>query len=137
MAQVLLVAEQIDDGKKLIEELARQGFPFTAAGWARTPYDSKWYLYLVSPPVDKQGVRKWYGRLNTVIRQMQQEGFEMDPFEIKLVGPAEPVGKALLELQRRHRGKRPRRYDWARVDGTNLEGACIYPPITVPAQSDT
>ena len=41
-----LVANLIDDGQQLVEELSRRGFPVTTAFWLKRSEDGKWYFYV-------------------------------------------------------------------------------------------
>jgi hypothetical protein len=125
MDQVPLVTEQLADGQRLVEELARQGFSVTSAGWAKTSDDGQWYLYLVSPTVDDAGIRKAYGRVYPVIQQMQKDGLGIDPFEVKLLSPADPLAKALADWHGCSPRKTPTRYGGGRLGDVNIDGAYI------------
>jgi hypothetical protein len=129
MDQVPLVMAQIDNGQKLLGRLAEVGFPVLAAGWIKTDEDSKWYLYLVSPLFEKDGIRKGYRRVHTVIRQIPDEPFRIDPFDVKLVDPSESIAKVLVDMQRRHTGWTPFFYGGPSLPGRSIEGAYCYPPI--------
>jgi hypothetical protein len=54
-----------------------------------------------------------------------------DPFQKKVFGPSEPVGRALLDFQRRHAGRLPKWYDGTSLGGVSIEAAYIYPPKTL------
>jgi hypothetical protein len=129
---VSLVTVQVDDGRKLIERLARDGFPVSAAGWLKEAEGGSWYLYLVSPAVDVDGIKKGYRRVHTAIRSMTPP-FWIDPFDVKLVGPAESVGEAILDLQRRSGGTQAIRYGGANLGNIRIDEAYLYPPLT-PAE---
>ena len=130
MDQVPLVMAQIDHGQKLLSRLTEVGFPVLAAGWIKTDEDSKWYLYLVSPFVEQEGIRRAYRVVHTVIRQMPDEPFRIDPFDVKLVGPSESIAKALVDMQCRHPGRMPSSYGGPGLPGRSIEGAYCYPPMT-------
>ena len=41
--------------------------------------------------------RSAYGRVNAVIRKMEEEeGFRMDPFDKKVIGPHDPIARDML-----------------------------------------
>jgi hypothetical protein len=67
-----------------------------------------------------------------VLRQMPQP-FWIDGQEIKVVGPASPVGKALRELRRRYPGPSPIPYRESRPGDLSVEGAYVYPSDPAPA----
>lgn len=131
MDQVTLVENQIADGQLLVEELIKDGFQVTAASWMKTSDDGQWFLYLASPIADTAPL-KAYGRVHTVARRMPQP-FLVGPLDIKLIGPTEPVAKAILEVQRRYPRKSPLHLGESTLAGVSIEGAYIYPPVTAAA----
>lgn len=135
MDQTALVDEQIADGKRLLDRLGEAGFPVTAAGWVRESERGRWYLYLASPVVEHQGIGAAYRRIHTLVRQMPQP-FSIGPFEVKAVGPEEPIAEALLDLQRRHPGRSSFHYSGSQLGGVDIEGAYIYPVIAAADQTE-
>ena len=134
MDQETLVGELIDDGKKFIERLVAEGVPVTAAFWVKESENGRWYFYIATPLVPKEGgTREAYGRINAVFRQMP-EPFGIDPFQIRAVSPSSPVGEAVVYWQKRYPGKGPFRYPGYRLGDVNIEGAYIYRPTPAPAQ---
>src|SRR5438445_9364789 len=104
MAQTVLVEMQIKEGQTLIERLAHEEIAVTAAAWVKESESGDWYLYLATPLVGEGGgKRAAYHRVNEVIREMQEEGFAMDPFAKKVIGPNDPIAKDLVA----HREGRP------------------------------
>src|SRR5262245_19993970 len=92
MAQATLVEMQIKEGQRLIDRLAQEGLAVPAAAWVKESDSGDWYLYLATPLVSEGGGKKpAYHRVNTVIREMQKEGFGMDPFAKKVIGPNDPI----------------------------------------------
>jgi hypothetical protein len=49
-----LLVEQKDEGKRLIEQLGRDGFPVSVAFWVRTSEDGLWHLHIASPAVEEE-----------------------------------------------------------------------------------
>lgn len=132
MDSITLVTVQLDDGRRLIERLAQEGFPVSAAGWVKEADGGFWYLYLVSPAVEAEGIKKGYRRVHTVIRSMPQP-FWIDPFDVKLVGPSESVAQAILDLQPRTATRQPVRQGAASLGNVSIDEAYIYPPL-MPAE---
>jgi hypothetical protein len=134
MDQATLVDMQIEDGKRLIDRLVEEGIGVTAAGWLRGAEDGQWFLYIATPLVDDEGAtRKAYARVNAVIRQMPPP-FWVDPMEVKLIGPNDPVAKALQSIHRHYPGNSSIRYGEGRLGGMTIEGAYVYPPVPAPAR---
>ena len=129
-----LVENLIDDGRKLVEELPQRGFDVTAAFWLQASEDGKWYFYIVSPVVDADGLANAYRRLHPLVRAMAQP-FWIDPLEIKLVGPNNPIARDVLAIH--NPSPRPRvtpiRWDGKKLGNVSIEGAYLYPlPATTP-----
>lgn len=129
MAQATLVEMQINEGQRLIDRLAQEGIAVTAAAWVKESDSGDWYLYLVTPLVGEDGAtRPAYRRVNAVIREMQKEGFGMDPFEKKVIGPHDSIAKDMVA----NRGGRPggpsTPFRGSRLGDLAVEEAYIYPP---------
>jgi hypothetical protein len=129
-----LVENLIDDGRKLVEELPQRGFEVTAAFWLKASEEGKWYFYIVSPVVDAEGLAKAYRRLHPLVRKMPQP-FWIDPLEIKLIGPNNPIAQDVLAIHSRAPGPRvsPIRWGGKKLGNVSIEGAYLYPlPVTAP-----
>jgi len=128
MAQATLVEMQIDDGQRLIQELSKQGVVVSAAGWVRENESGQWYFYIATPLVSKEGgKRPAYKRVNSIIRELQEEGFWIDPFEIKLISPDDPITKDLMANRRSGSTRIPTRFNGARLGDLAIDEAFIYP----------
>jgi len=109
----------------------------TAASWVKESDSGDWYLYLATPLVGEDGATTpAYHRVNSVIREMQPEGFGMDPFEIKLIGTHDPIAKDLVA----HRAPRPAVLRYRRTAGSRfgelaVEEAFIYPRPPTPEEA--
>src|SRR5437879_12500211 len=105
MAQVTLVEMQIKEGQTLLDRLAHEGIAVTAAGWVKESDGGDWYLYLATPLVGEDGApRPAYGRVNAVIRKLEEEGFRMDPIGYKVLGPRAPNDKDMGADRKAHPG---------------------------------
>lgn len=133
MDQAPLVDSQLNDGQKLLNRLAEEGLA-VGASWVKESDAWQWYLYLVTPLVGEDGGRREaYGRLLEVFRAMPQP-LAIDPFPLKVVGPTESVGKAILDAQRRHSGRGPMRYGGVSLGGMSIDGAFSYPAPVLAAE---
>jgi hypothetical protein len=128
-----LVTEQIEAGRRVIERLVESGIPVLAAGWVKESTRWQWYLYLVTPLVGEDGATTpVYRRIVDELRSGAQPP-EVDVFQIKVVGPAEPVGQAILDAQR-HRGRPWGGYGGTSLGGMSVDGAYFYPPLVATGQ---
>src|SRR5438874_2817397 len=102
MAQAALVEMQIKEGQTLIERLTHEGIELTAAAWVKESNGGDWYFYLATPLVGQdRATRAAYRCVNAVVREMEKEGFGMDPFARKLIGPHDPIALHMVA----HRGR--------------------------------
>lgn len=133
MDQAALVEGQFNDGQKLFDRFAEEGMA-VAAAWVKE-YDAwQWYLYLVTPLVGEDGdTTAAYRKVHAVYRAMP-EPLRVDLFQIKVVGPSEPVGQAILALRRRSVGRGPVEYAGPRLGDVSVDAAYIYPPSMMAAR---
>ena len=128
MDQGTLVGMQIEDGQRLIDLLTKNGVPVIAAFWAKESESGEWFLYLATPLVGPDGAtRPCYRRVNGLIREMQKAPFWIDPLEIKLIGPHDPISKAVTALGDRYQGRSPTRFRGNRLGDLTVDEAYIYP----------
>ncbi len=129
MAQAALVEMQIKEGQTLLERLTHEGIEVTAAAWVKESESGDWYLYLATPLVGKdRATNAAYGRVNAVIREMEKEGFGMDPFAKKLIGPHDPIARDIV-AHRGHLAGSPKRFSNSRLGNLAVEEAYLYPPL--------
>jgi hypothetical protein len=124
-----LVEKLLDDGKTLIEMLPQKGFPVTAAFWVKPAENGEWLFYIASPVVEEQGgLSGAYRKLHPLIRQMPQP-FWIDPLEVKLIGPNNPVAKDVLNIHHRSPGPAvcPIRWAGTKLGNITVEGVYLYP----------
>ncbi len=136
MAEATLVDGQLKEGQRLIDRLAREGVPVTAAAWVKESESGDWYLYLATPLVGEGGgKRAAYHRVNEVIRAMQQEGFGMDPFAKKVVGPNDPLARDLVAYRDGRPGGPATPFRGSRLGDLAIEEAYIYPRSPTPEET--
>jgi hypothetical protein len=144
MGSDALVMDELDNGRKLIEQLIQDGFDIHLAFWVKETYAGQWFLYLASPMVESPGPTAAYRLVLPIVDRMPELG--IDPFSIKLVGLNDSMTtaarKALRSPASDHPpGTRPvrtnqgmSRYDGSSLGGVDIDGAFIYPPYQ-PAAS--
>jgi hypothetical protein len=127
MGQETLVGDQIQDGQRLVDRLTQDGFEVAAAFWLKADADSQWYLYIVSPIVDAEGLHRAYRRIHPIIWQMQEQPSGVDPFDVKLIGPRDPLAAAVLAIQHGYPRRSALRYGGGRLVDVTIDGAYLYP----------
>jgi hypothetical protein len=80
------------------------------------------------------GERPAYHRINAVISEMQKEGFGMDPFAKKVIGPNDPIARDMLAQRGGRPGGPPTPFRGTRFGDLALEEAYIYPPPPTPEE---
>jgi hypothetical protein len=134
-----LVDNQIEDGRKLVEQLGRDGFDVTIAFWVRFQFedDGPWF-YIVSKTVDMEGLHSAYARVHDSIPRIQPPWGPYisvsDIGELKLVGVNDPLAKEVLAIRNRYPGRS--RFRGANIANQVLEELYIYPPVTKSAAAD-
>lgn len=128
MIQGPLFQMHIDDGKRLLDVLAAEGIPVTAAAWVKEADGRCWHLYLVTPLVTIRGGKKAaHVRLNEVIDGMGDEW----PYwsAIHVFNPKSHTAAAIAEIQRHGPEHRPVTYgfDGGQLGNIEVEGVYIYP----------
>lgn len=139
MDQDALVILRIEDGSRLIEALAAEGFEVRSAFWARPAADGEWFLYLSSPAADDPGPVAAYQTVHRLIRLRPDLGF--DPFDIRLIGMDDPMTRSAVAATKSRVAAGPfavpnpkpytgmTRYGGSTFGGISVEGVLIYPPI--------
>jgi hypothetical protein len=124
MDQATLVDNQIDDVPKLIDRLRRDNFDVKAAFWLYTSEAEQWFLYLVSDAVDRVGTTEAYKIVYRSMRQLTD--LWINPFEVKLVGPDDPIAKAVMDFRATARVPLPLPVRGSYLGKIYIENAYIY-----------
>lgn len=95
-----LVDQSIDEGQRLLNELARQDFDVRIAFWVKPVGVDRWLLYIVSPVVDEVGTLTGYQRVLRALRVV--EPTRLSGSKITLIGEKDPIAKDILDLRKRH-----------------------------------
>ena len=138
MDQDVLVNEQIDSGKHLIEQLSTDGVDVHVAFWAKPTEDGKWFLYLSSPKLDEMGPASAYRFIHRFVRE--RPSLLIDPLEIRVIRSNDSLTEAALAVTKpkvpnspfaaRNPKPYPRmtRIGGSTLAGVSIDGAYIYPP---------
>ncbi len=123
MDQTALVDIQIGHGRRLIDRLVEQGIPITAASWVKESESGYWFLYLATPLVTEDGAtRAAYIRVTALIREMQKDGAAVDPLDVKLISPKDPVANAVRHCA----AKTPTWFRGTRLGPVAVDEAYVY-----------
>jgi hypothetical protein len=128
-----LVSGLVGDGQRLADELRQAGFPVAAAFWLKASEDGKWSFYIVSSIVDSEGLTKAYRRLHPLVRN-RSVPVRIDPLEIKLIGPSNPIARDVAAILGRFSGTAQSPILWGgkQLGSVSIEDAYLYPLPTAP-----
>jgi hypothetical protein len=132
MDLISLVEEQAIDGQRFVDRLIAEGFPVAAAAWIKEYEVGRWYLFIVSPLVDRESSWAGYGITGPILEQMPQP-FHVGRFQTKLIGTEDPAGKAILEILEHTPAGQPTIYMGFPLGDMSIDEAYIYPPIATAA----
>jgi hypothetical protein len=125
MDQALLVEQEIDDGREFIDLLVSEGFDVSAAAWVKPSEEDRWLLYLVLKEVDDRGLLAAYRAVHPALGKLHASWISLT--ELKLVGPSNPVGADIMEINRKYPGRSLTRTRSPQLGGMSIEGAYVYP----------
>jgi hypothetical protein len=152
MAQGTLVDQLVQDGRQLLEQLARDGFPIAAAWWLKPfveveqwepfnpPYvEREWEFYVASTVVEDEGPAVAYDSIYKALRVMQPNlppAFSMS--RITAVGAKNPATAEVFKIMRLYGGAPPIYVARCRLGNIEAKEVYIYPVPTArkPDQAD-
>ncbi|HUY35849.1 MAG TPA: hypothetical protein VMV69_24110 [Pirellulales bacterium] len=120
-----MVDNRIDDGRKLIAELVRDGFDVTVAFWILTSEEGLWHLYIGSTSAEAENIGDNYRRIYACLRQVPNPSVSFS--EINLVHPTNPIARDAIAARDRYPGRIPTRYRGKRLGNLTVDEAYIYP----------
>jgi hypothetical protein len=123
-----LVSDLVEDGRRIVEQLLQDGFEVTAAFWLKKAEDGQWYFYIVSPVAEASRLNEAYSRLFSLIRRMPEPHW-IDPLEVRLLGPNQPMAQDVLAIYSRAGGPAasPIRWGGTMLGNVSVDGAYLYP----------
>ena len=131
MDKTTLVKEQIDGGARLVRRLRERGVEVPGALWARTAYDGKPYLYIITPEVDALGTIEAHGKVQDALQSLLDDSIpweeQIDRFSIKLLSPSEKLAQGVLRRFTFFPNDPPAWHHDTTIGSAYVEGAYIYP----------
>lgn len=125
----MLVEEKLTFGRRLLNQLAREGLEVTVAFWARTVYDEKWRLYIASPGVNADRTYTAFGFLRRALAHCPD--VEIADGEVRQIDASESFAQEALSYQPERGSYKPYRYKDRRLGDTSIDGCYIYPPVPI------
>ena len=135
MDQAILVDPLLPQGRRLLEELQRNGVDVSVAAWVLPEDVDRWALVIASSNVDAKGPIGAYKDLTKSLRHTPEP--QLSVTDVKLIGRESLVAKELLA----HRPARPllgpQRATIAFLGGEPVQAVWVYPSYPSPAPRAT
>ena len=127
MVKASLVESDIEEGRKLLDELARinSHFLVRAAFWFYRPEVFEWRLYIATPLVDQRGPASAYTDIQGALRSLPKP-FSISMQDISVVSPTDRLAKVIKKTVRIPNGAKGVRFAKTRLDDTYIEDAYVY-----------
>jgi hypothetical protein len=94
-----LVAEDIRDGKALIEALDKAAFSLSSALWYHSPELMEWRLVVATPLMEQQGPIEVYSLIQSVLQELPLEG-DLSLDNISVASPGSEIIQRFLRATR-------------------------------------
>ena len=127
MDQGSLVKEQIDAGANFVANFEKK-IPVTAAFWLKASEESSWYLYVASDEFNDKKLDVGYREVLRVAAELRDPN--LDPFQVKLIEPGNPLAKDALDFLRLFPGRTAARLRRRNFGGASVDEVYIYPALT-------
>jgi len=126
MVTASLVESDIEDGRKLLDELKSidSHFLVVAAFWLLRPEVLDWRLYIATPLVDQKGPARAYTDIQGALRVLAKPSISMQ--DISVVSPNDKLAKVIKRAIRIPEGANGVRLARSRVEDTYVEDAYVY-----------
>jgi len=126
----LLVDNRTEDGRKLLAELAQDGFDVTVAFWVKTSEEGLWSLYIGSPAVNAKELGNAYRRIYACLSRIPEASIALS--EIKLINSQDPLAQAATSQRDRYAWRLATRYQGSHLGPLSIEEAYFYPSARAP-----
>lgn len=123
----LLVDNRVDDGQKLVWNLAKLSFDVSVAFWVKTSEEGLWFLYIGSASLEPSKIADAYRTLYSCLKQIP--GTSLSISELKLIQVGNPIAQDAIAIRDRHPGRLPVRFHGDRLGNMSIDEAYIYPRV--------
>jgi hypothetical protein len=123
-----VVAYRIDDGRRLLDRLIRDGLEVSAAFWMYTNDNERWGLYIATESVITIGIKNSY--MIVVLAQKSMPELRIDSFEVTLLEPTRPLAAAMIDRLSAVPAGSDAWIEKVQLNGVYVEIAYVYPITT-------
>lgn len=125
MVAKVLVNEDIDGGKLLIEALDREKVPVSSAYWLYEPESERYRLCLATELYDRLGPLEAYRAIQRVLDKVPEESKPL-LIDINVVSPSDNITQSLAIAIKTGQGISSIRFSRSNIGGIFIEDALIY-----------
>lgn len=122
----VLTQEMIQAGADLIRRLDEAQLEISTSLWLYMPDKNLWRLLIASPSVRKEGPKKVYQKIQTVLSKMPDDAPQILLQDISAVEDIHPLISSLKVSMRLGGGVSGRRLSRSTINGHFIEDAYIY-----------
>jgi hypothetical protein len=133
----VLVTSQIDDGRRLLEQLDRDRFPVSVAFWVKRSEEGSWNLYIASSSFDSERFGESYHSVFSALDRISGPSDSVSPSDIKLVNDTNPIARDAQDIRDRYPSRNPVGYRGERLGDLSIYEAQIYQAVRPIRQSFT
>jgi hypothetical protein len=123
----ILVDTQVEDGRRFLEQLVRDGFKVSVAFWVRKTEESLWHLYIASPSVDPKKVGESYRSVYSSLDRVP--GSCVTPANMSLISDGSPIASDARLIRDRYPSRTSTLSGVTRLGDLPVKELYIYPPI--------
>lgn len=125
MNKKILVGIDLEEGKKVLEELDKAGLRIASAFWLYLTEVEEWRLMLAMPSIDTHGRKKTYAKIWEVLdRNRSTLNIPLDA--ISLISPNDKLNQLLRSVAKTGKGLSGIRFSGNVINGTLIEDSYIY-----------
>ncbi len=125
----VLVGSLFEDGRRLLDQVARDGLLVSVALWLKTTEEGLWRLYLAMPSIDDQTLREAYRDVYSALGKISASW--ISPSDVQLISDSNPIARDASAIRNRSSSLSgsPMRYRGKRLGNLSIIEAYIYPMI--------
>ena len=124
----VLVENRIEDGQKLLIELARAGFTVAVAVWVRISEEGRWTLYIGLDSATHDNTGDAFRTAINCLNKIQDPWVTIS--DVKFIHTSNPIVKDAITARDRRPGRFLVKYQGTYLGKMAVEEAYIYPPYT-------
>ena len=129
----ILVDTTIEDGQRLLDQLARDDLDVTVAFWAKRGEDYPWELYLAVPGLNAARSSGLYGPVYGAVDKIGESGLSIS--DIRLIDADDPIALDAIKARDRHPSRSPTKFRGKRLGTLRVTEALIHPALVTLRQS--